>query len=289
LAQVLLNCPTAIGVGRPVGGPDRMKRLWRDLREIVHEQLLYRDLLVEMARRDLLLRYKQTFMGAAWAVFMPLMNTAVFTVIFRRVAPIDVGIPYVLYAYSGLVVWNLFASSLKFSIGSLTTNMSLVTKVYFPREIFPISSVVVCLVDFAVAHILLAILMLYYRVPLSSAIIYLPIVLIVHLSFTIGAALLLSMCNLFYRDVKYLFDVLLMVWMFATSVLYPISLLGGRAAMIMQFNPMTPIVDGYRAALFTGETPLTFPFAVAAIVAAFTLTVSWVAFHRAEYRFAEIV
>ena len=263
--------------------------LWRDLREIVHEQVLYRDLLFEMAKRDLLLRYKQTLMGAAWAVFMPLTNTAVFTVIFRRVAPIDVGIPYALFAFSGLVVWNLFASSLKFSIGSLTTNMNLVTKVYFPREIFPIASILVSLVDFAVAHIVLIGLMIYFGVAPGTSIVYLPIVLLVHVSFTTGMALLLSMCNLFYRDVKYLFDVLLMVWMFATSVLYPVSLLGGRTAAIMQFNPMTPIVDGYRAALLTGENPLTFAFGVAALVAALTLGTAWILFHRAEYRFAEIV
>ena len=120
------------------------------LMEVVAEQWEYRELLVRMTARDLLLRYKQTVMGFGWAIFMPLVNTAIFSVIFTRVAPIDVGMPYPLFAFCGLVAWNFFASSLRFSVTSLTSNPSLVTKVYFPREIFPFSAVLVSLVDFAV-------------------------------------------------------------------------------------------------------------------------------------------
>ena len=123
------------------------------------EQVQYRELLYQMTKRDLLLRYKQTAMGFAWAVFMPLVNTAVFSVIFTRVAPIEVGMPYVLFAFCGLVTWNFFASSLKFAVTSLTSNTSLVTKVYFPREIFPVSAVLVGMVDFAVASLVLVGLM----------------------------------------------------------------------------------------------------------------------------------
>jgi lipopolysaccharide transport system permease protein len=268
---------------------DIVTALWQDVREIVHEQLQYRDLLFQMAKRDLMLRYKQTFMGAGWAVFMPLVNTVIFSVIFTRVARVDVGMPYPLFAYSGLVAWNLFASSLRFSIGSLTSNIPLVTKVYFPREIFPLSVVLVCLVDFAIANGVLALMMIYYGVAPSTSIVFLPLVLLVHVTFTVSVALLVAMANLFYRDVKYLFDVVLMAWMFATSVLYPASLMGGRTGQLMQLNPMTPIVDGYRAAVLTGESPLTPWFFGAAIAAVLMLGVSWVLFHRAEYRFAENV
>lgn len=266
---------------------DIVSALWRDVREIVHEQVQYRDLLFQMAKRDLVLRYKQTFMGAAWAIFMPLMNTIVFSIIFTRVARIDVGMPYPVFAYSGLVAWNLFASSLRFSIGSLTSNIALVTKVYFPREIFPISVVMVSLVDFAVANVVLLALMAYYHVPPSSAIIYLPVVLIVHVMFTIGIGLLVAMANLFYRDVKYLFEIVLSVWMFATSVIYPVHLIGGRTGQVLRLNPMTPVIEGYRAALVTGDNPLTPAFAAAAVLSMLTLAVAWVWFHRAEYSFAE--
>jgi lipopolysaccharide transport system permease protein len=261
--------------------------LCQDVREIVHEQVQYRDLLFQMAKRDLVLRYKQTFMGALWAIFMPLVNTIVFSVIFTRVARLDVGMPYAVFAYSGLVAWNLFASSLRFSIGSLTSNIALVTKVYFPREIFPVSVVLVSLVDFAVANVVLLALMAYFRVLPSAAIIYLPVVVIVHVMFTTGIALLVAMANLFYRDVKYLFEVVLQVWMFATSVLYPVGLIGGRMGQVLLLNPMTPIIESYRAALVTGDDPLTPAFAAAAVVSMLTLAVTWVVFHRAEYTFAE--
>lgn len=266
-----------------------MVALWQDVREIVHEQRQYRDLLLQMAKRDLMLRYKQTLMGAAWAVFMPALNTIVFAIIFMRVARVGVGMPYPVFAFSGLVAWNLFASSLRFSIASLTSNIALVTKVYFPREIFPISSVLVSLVDFAVANVVLLGLMAYYHVPISSSIVYLPIILIVHLTFTTGMALLLAMANLFYRDVKYLFEVALSVWMFATSVIYPVALVGGRLGHVLQFNPMTPIIEGYRTALVRGGDPLTPAFAAAAVVSIVVLASAWLIFHRAEYTFAENV
>src|SRR5688572_8117993 len=127
-----------------------VSRLTGDLKEMAGEQYTFRELLYQMTRRDLLLRYKQTVMGFGWAIFMPLLNTAVFSVIFTRVAPLDTAMPYPLYAYCGLLAWNFTASSLRFAVNSLTSNSSLVTKVYFPREIFPISAVAVSLVDFAV-------------------------------------------------------------------------------------------------------------------------------------------
>ncbi len=266
-----------------------MEALWHDVREIVREQRQYRELLFQMAKRDLVLRYKQTFMGAAWAIFTPLVNTVIFTFIFTRIARIDVGMPYPVFAYSGLVAWNLFAASLRFSISSLTSNIPLVTKVYFPREIFPISIVLVCLVDFLIANVVLLTMMLYYGIMPSASILYLPVVLTVHLMFTIGVGLFLAMANLFYRDVKYLFEVLLAAWMFATSVLYPVSMMGGRTGRILHLNPMTPIIEGYRGALITGESPFTPWFGIAAIVAIFVLVSGWIVFHRAEYSFAERV
>ncbi|HMF93199.1 MAG TPA: ABC transporter permease, partial [Vicinamibacterales bacterium] len=193
------------------------------LTELISEQWEYRELLVRMTARDLLLRYKQTVMGFGWAIFMPLVNTAIFSVIFTRVAVIDVGQPYPVYAFCGLLAWNFFASSLRFSIASLTSNPSLVTKVYFPREIFPFSAVLVSAVDFAVASLVLIGLMLYYRTPVGWSLALLPLVVLALLIFTLALALLVAMGNLFYRDVKYLFEIVIAVWMFATSVVYPIG------------------------------------------------------------------
>ncbi len=264
-------------------------RLVSDVAEMIREQGEYRDLLVQMARRDLLVRYKQTIMGFGWAVFMPLLNTAIFCVVFMRVAPLDVGMPYPLFAFCGLLTWNFFASALRFSVASLTSNTALVTKVYFPREIFPLSAVLVCLVDFAVASIVLAGLMVYYHVGVGAALLFLPVVLVVQLAFTIGVALLLAMGNLYYRDIKYLFEVLITVWMFATSVAYPIEMVGGRLSRVLMLNPMTTVIDAYRDVLLRGHLPSAAPFAAVAAVALLTLGVAWLVFHRAEFSFAENV
>ena len=259
-----------------------------DLKEIVREQYDFRELLYQMTRRDLLLRYKQAIMGFGWAIFMPLVNTAVFSVIFTRVAPLDVGMPYPLFAYLGLLAWNFSASSFRFSVNSLTSNASLVTKVYFPREIFPISAVLVSLVDLAVGSIVLVGLMVYYQVVPTAALLALPWVLAVHLMFTLSVAMLLAMGNLFYRDVKYLFELVVTVWMFMSAVLYPVSGVGGWTGRVMAINPMTPILDGYRDVLLRGVMPGQ-AFMVTTVVSAILLVVAWVVFHRAEFAFAENV
>ena len=142
-------------------------RLRQDIREMFTELRDYRELLFTMTRRDLVLRYRKTVMGFGWAIFMPVMNTIVFTMIFRRVAKIETDVPYPVFSYCGLLPWNLFATSLKTGLNSLVSNKSLLTKVYFPREVFPFSTMLVCVVDFVVGLSILALLMLYYRIPLS--------------------------------------------------------------------------------------------------------------------------
>jgi len=267
----------------------KVAALARDVREMLHEQVEYRDLLVQMTKRDLLLRYKQTVMGFGWAIFTPLINTIIFSIMFTRVASIDTPVPYPLFAYCGLWAWNLTASSLKMAVNSLTGNSSLVTKVYFPREIFPLSSVLVCLVDFGVASVVLIGMMVYWHIAVGPALIMLPVVLAVHLVFTMAFALLLAMWNLFYRDIKYLFEVIIVVWMFSTSVLYPTALVGGRLATVLQFNPMTPIIDAYRSVLLLNEWPAMMPLTLTAAASVFLLGVAWLLFHRAEFEFAESV
>jgi lipopolysaccharide transport system permease protein len=256
------------------------------LSELITEQWEYRELLVRMTARDLLLRYKQTIMGFGWAVFMPLVNTAIFSVIFTRVATIDVGAPYPVYAFCGLVAWNFFASSLRFSVTSLTSNPSLVTKVYFPREIFPFSAVLVSLVDFSVALLVLAGVMVYYQVNPGWTVVFVPAVVGVLAIFTAAAALLISMANLFYRDVKYLFEIVIAVWMFATSVVYPIGRIGGRLGALLALNPMTHIVDAFRDVLIAGRAPAG-AFWITAAVSVALLGAAWAAFHAAEFDFAE--
>ena len=258
-------------------------------REIVHEQVEFRELLVQIVKRDLALRYKQTIMGFGWAVFMPLVNTAVFSVIFTRVAPLDMDMPYPLFAYCGLLAWNFSASSFRFAVQSLTANASLVTKVYFPREIFPISAVAVSLVDFVIGSIVLVGLMIYYQVAPTSALIALPWVMLVHIMFTLAISMMLAMANLFYRDVKYLFELVLTVWMFVSAVLYPVNNVGGLMGRVMAINPVTPILEAYRDVILRGHLPDPSAFMITTLVSAAFLVISWIIFHRAEYAFAENV
>ena len=256
------------------------------LMEVVAEQWEYRELLVRMTARDLLLRYKQTVMGFGWAIFMPLVNTAIFSVIFTRVATIDVGTPYPVYAFCGLVAWNFFASSLRFSVTSLTSNPSLVTKVYFPREIFPFSAVLVSIVDFAVSALVLVAMMLYYKVAVGLPLLMLPVVVLAIVIFTAATALVISMANLFYRDVKYLFEIVIAVWMFATSVVYPIGRVGGKLGAVLALNPMTPLIDAFRAVLLDQRLP-GMAFGVTFAASVVFLAGAWVMFHLAEFDFAE--
>jgi len=260
--------------------------LTNELREMALEQVQFRELLLQITLRDLRVRYKQTIMGFGWAMFMPLVNTAVFSVIFMRVAPLDTGMPYPLFAYCGLLTWNFSAAAFRFAVTSLTGNSNLVTKVYFPREIFPISSVIVSFIDLLVGSLVLVGLNVYYRVPPTWMLMVLPAVLLVHVCFTVAVAMILAMANLFYRDVRYLFDIVLTLWMFSTSVLYPMSLVGGKTGRVLALNPMTPIIDAYRNVLIRGVAPDP-SFGWTTGVTVVLLVMAWVAFHRAEVSFAE--
>ncbi len=259
---------------------------FRDLVESVTEQGAYLELMYQMTRRDLLLRYKQTVLGFGWAIFMPLLNTAVFSVVFMRVAPVTTSVPYPLFAYCGLLFWNFSAGSFRFAVNCLTTNGALVSKVYFPREILPVSAVLVSVVDLLVGSIVLVAMLIYYGIAPTPALIALPLVLVVQTLFTVAVALILAMGNLFYRDVKYIFEILVTVWMFATAVVYPLDGVQGRARMLLELNPMTPIIDAYRAVILHGQWPGQ-SFAIAAGMTVVFAAVAIVLFHRAESSFAE--
>jgi len=264
-----------------------MQRLRNDFQEMIREQFEFRELLIQMTARDLLLRYKQTAMGLGWALLSPTLNTIIFSVIFMRVAPVDTRVPYPLFAYCGLLAWNFTASALRFAVTSLTANTNMVTKVYFPREIFPFSAVAVSLVDFAVAATVLAAMMMYYHVAPTATVLLLPAVVAVHATLTLALALMLSMANLFYRDVKYIFELVLNVWMFASAIVYPVDAIGGVAGMVIRANPMTAVVEAYRHVLLYGTPPDPLSFGSAAILSVVLLPTTWVVFHRSEFRFAE--
>ena len=266
------------------------------LREPLAEIVRGHELLRELTLRELRVRYKQTLLGAAWALFTPALMMVVFSTIFARLRgqgnDLDTfGAPYAIFVYCGLLPWQWFAGAMKNCAESLTRNSRLVSKIYMPREVFPLSSVLSGLADFAVASTLLGVLMLWHRFPLPLAgLAWLPLVVGVQFLLVSGLGLLLAMANLFYRDVKYVLEVVLLVGMFATSVVYPIKAadLGGWTRLLA-LNPMTHIIDAYRQTLLAGQPPHAPGFAYAAALSAVVFLWGLKKFHECEFLFAERV
>ena len=247
-----------------------------------------RELLWSFVRRDLTVRYRHALLGVSWAVLTPLLQSAIFTLIFARVARIETGLPYPLYAFCGLAVWSFTASALRSAVSSLSGNAFLVSKVAFQREVLPLASVIVAAVDFAVSLCVVAALMWYYGVPVHSTIVVLPLIMIVQVVFITGLALMLAAANLLWHDVRYVFDVGITLWMFASSVLYPMPRLGGAAGAVLALNPMTPIIDAYRDVLLRGTLPPLGGLAASVVSAILVLSAGVMLFQRAEPRFAEL-
>jgi lipopolysaccharide transport system permease protein len=250
----------------------------------------YRELLYFLVWRDIKVRYKQTALGAAWAVLQPLLTMLVFTVIFGRLAkvPSD-GIPYPVFAYTALLPWQLFAFALTESSQSLVTNKNLLTKVYFPRLIVPMASVFAGLVDFAIAFLLLIVLMVIYHVKPSIAAAWLPVFLLMTIATALSVGLWLSALNVKFRDVRYLIPFLTQFWMYATPVAYPSSLVPEPWREWYGLNPMSGVVEGFRWALLgkSGNPGLLVWVSVTAV--ALLLIGGLYYFRRTEATFADIV
>src|SRR4051812_34050640 len=211
----------------------------------------YRELLYFLFWRDFKVRYKQTALGATWALLQPVATMAIFTIFLGRLAKISSdGIPYSLFVFSGLLPWQLFSFALNASAGSLVSNTHLLTKVYFPRLIIPISSVLVGLVDFVIALGILALLMAYHRVTPTWGLLVLPLLVVFAVTAALAVGLFLSALNVRYRDVKHTIPFLVQFWMFATPIVYPSSLVPERWRPLYGLNPMAGVVDGFRWALF---------------------------------------
>ncbi len=257
----------------------------------------YRHLLVSLTVRELRIRYKQSMLGIGWAICVPLSMMLIFTFVFTRavdvVAAMKIDIPYALFAYTGLVPWAFFAAGMTSAVNSLVNNRSLVTKVYFPREVLPMSAIGSAFIDFLVASVVLIGLIAYFHVftewqfAPTPAMLFLPIVVGVQIMFMTGLALMLSMANLFYRDVRQVFTVVLQLWMFATNVVYPLKPDDSLIGRVVSLNPMTPIIGAYRDCVVYGRLPETGPFLYAVLVSVALLAFGWTCFQHASYKFAE--
>jgi lipopolysaccharide transport system permease protein len=222
---------------------DSISELWR-----------FRELLYFFAWRDIKVRYRQAALGAAWALIQPLFTMIMFTLLFGRLAhmPSD-GIPYPIFCYCALVPWTYFSGVLGLASLSLTANSSLVEKVYFPRVLLPAGTAVAGLIDFAIGSLLLVALMFYYHVRPTWALLFSPLVILMMVMLTIGISMLMAAVNVRYRDVKYVLPFLIQIWMFATPIIYPVTMIPVRLRGILALNPCWGMVNGFRACLFPGQ------------------------------------
>ena len=261
---------------------------WVSLRldEIWH----YRELIYFLTWRDIKVRYKQTALGAAWAILQPLLTMLLFSIFFGRLAkvPSD-GIPYPLFSMAGLVPWTFFAFGLAQSSNSLVASSNMIKKIYFPRLIIPISTVFSGLVDLVLAFVMLLIMMAWNKVPLTSNVIWLPALVLLAFTTALGVGLWLSAMNVKYRDIRYIVPFLVQFWMYATPIAYPSSLLSEPWRTLFGLNPMVGVVEGFRWALLGVRTPPGPMLWVSVGVAVVVLVSGAVYFRRMERVFADIV
>ncbi len=257
------------------------------------------QLLLSLASRDIRVRYKQSLLGIAWAVLLPLSMMLIFTFVFTRAVKIahglDPALPYALYAYTGLVPWTFFSMATIACVNSLVANRNLVTKVYFPREVFPLACVLSSFMDFCVAGAVLVGLMLYFHLGgtwsfvFHPALVLVPVIVLVQIAFTAGLGMVLAMANLFYRDVRQVVAVALQLLMFVSCVVVPLPKDGSLLGQLMMLNPLVPLISAYRDCILRGCWPEPAPFAYATLVALTLLGGGWYCFRRASYRFAECI
>ncbi|MGE0451329.1 MAG: ABC transporter permease [Vicinamibacterales bacterium] len=256
----------------------------------LRELWAYRELLYFLTWRDIKVRYKQTALGAAWAVIQPFLTMVVFSLFFGRLAriPSD-GIPYPIFSYAALVPWTFFANGLAGSTNSLVGSANLIKKVYFPRLAIPLAAVLSDAVDFAIAFAVLVLMMVYFGIAPTANVVWLPLLVLLTLATSLGVGLWLSALNVQFRDVRYVVPFVTQFWMFATPIAYPSSLLAKRWQAVYALNPMVGVVEGFRWALLGTNTAPGPMVLVSSLAAAAILASGAFYFRRMERQFADVV
>lgn len=250
----------------------------------------YRELVFFMIWRDIKVRYKQTFLGAAWAVIQPLLTMLVFNFVFGTVAKVPTdGMPYPIFSYTALLPWGLFTTALNTASRSLTANQNMITKIYFPRLVLPIASVLGGVVDFAIAFVILIGMLIYYRVTPTAAVWTLPLFLLLAVITALGIALWLSAINVQYRDVNYVLPFLTQFWLFLTPVAYSAKVISQKWQIVYSLNPMAGVVNGFRWALLGTDTGPGLTMGVSAAIALLVLISGLFYFRSMERTFADMI
>jgi lipopolysaccharide transport system permease protein len=250
----------------------------------------YRDLVYFFIWRDVKVRYKQTVIGAAWAILQPVLTMLIFSLFFGKLAKIpSQGLPYPIFYYSALLPWMYFAAAMQSATSIVVENQRVITKIYFPRVVLPISSVMAGLVDFAISFAVLLVLMAYYRMVPTSAVIWLPLFTLLAVMTALGVGLWLSALNAMYRDVRYVVPFLVQFWMFASPVAYPSSLVPAKWRWLYGLNPMAGVIEGFRWALTGHGQPPGILLAASSAAVVLLVLSGLVYYHAVEGTIADVV
>ncbi len=250
----------------------------------------YRELLLNLANREITQRYKQSILGYAWVILNPLFQLIVISFVFSSILKIpSLGVPYIIFLSVALLPWNLFSTSLTTSTNVLVNNSSLITKIYFPREILVYATIIAKLVDFFYSCLVLFFFFILYHISITPAVAWLPLIFGIQLIFTVGLSLILAAFNLFYRDIQYLLGLILMLWMYLTPVMYPVEIIPQRFRFVFSLNPMSVIVNAYREVILGKGNPNLNSLSLAFIMSLIVFLIGFYIFKKLEGQFADYV
>lgn len=260
-----------------------MEGLWR-------RTGIWFELVRNLAVRDVETRYKHSILGIYWAIINPLISSAIYGFVFGLIFhATSKPIPYVVFLLTNLTFWNLFANGIMSATTSVSGNAALLAKIYFPRVVLPTASVAARLIDFLFSLLVLFVFIGIYRVPIHWQVVFLPVILVVQLIFTLGIAYLVAALNVLYRDMGQLIGLILMIWIYLSPVMYQVSKAPEHIRRLLLLNPMGAVIEGERNLLFTGHLLHPHYLDLAAGLAILTWTVGWYVFHRIEPLFAEVM
>lgn len=250
----------------------------------------YRELLAELVKREIKARYKQSILGYAWVILVPLINLVVMSVVFSVFLRIPTGdIPYPIFLFAGLVPWLFTANAITSATKSLVSNSTLITKISLPREVFPISAVITKTIDLLFSVVILVVLIMIFGLGVKLTWIIVPFIFVIHFLLVLGVSLILSSLNVFYRDVENVIGVMLVIWMYLTPIVYPIGIVPEKFKVLILLNPMTPIIGAYRSLLLMGEIPAIGPMIYSSVFSIVLFLLGYVYFKKKSGYFADVI
>lgn len=265
---------------------EKIKKLINNIKLLIS----YRELLFNLAYREISQRYKQSVLGYAWVVINPLFQLLVLSFVFSTIFRVSsFNVPYVVFLIVGLLPWNFFSQSLASATGSLVANSSLITKIYFPREILVYATIIAKAVDFFYSCLVLVLFFIFYKITISWQIFWIIPIFLIQVIFTAGLSLIISSFNLFYRDIQYLLNLIISLWFYLTPVIYPIEQFPEKYRFVFSLNPMSVIINGYRQVILGAAPPNLYSLSIAAAVSIGFFMIAYIIFKKSEGQFADYV